>query len=259
MGISKNITDVVNIGGVKVHNYTFVEVTEKILEHIEAKPGNAEYVVTPNADHILQLQHDKDFQEIYRKAFLSVPDGVSLLWASKILGTPLKERVNGTDLFEKLCEKAAEKKLKVFLLGGRLGAAFKASEILSSRHSTIEICGTYCPPMGFEKNHDEMMRINEVIQSANPDILFVGLGAPKQEKWIYSNYEKLKVPISVGIGVSFELVAGMVKRAPLWMQKTGLEWLFRLIVEPKRLWKRYVKGNPAFILLILKQKLLKAR
>jgi N-acetylglucosaminyldiphosphoundecaprenol N-acetyl-beta-D-mannosaminyltransferase len=97
--------------------------------------------------------------------------------------------------------------------------------------------------------------INNKIKTANPDLLFVGLGAPKQEKWIAANYQELAVPISVGIGVSFELVTNMVSRAPIWMQKKGLEWLFRLIVEPGRLWKRYVFGNPLFILLVLKQRL----
>jgi N-acetylglucosaminyldiphosphoundecaprenol N-acetyl-beta-D-mannosaminyltransferase len=244
----------INICGVEIDRYNFDEVLERIVNHAVAGRSPA-YVVTPNAMHILSLQKDAPFREIYRQAFLVVPDGVSLLWSAKFLNTPLNGRVNGTDLFERLCAVAAAQELKVFLLGGRPGAADTAKQILAARHQGLEIVGTYCPPYGFESQSAELALINAKIKAANPDLLFVGLGAPKQEKWIAANYQELGVPISVGIGVSFELVANMVSRAPVWMQKTGLEWLFRLIVEPTRLWKRYVIGNPLFILLVLKQRL----
>ena len=244
----------INIVGVQIDKYSFDEVVEKIVEHALVD-GSPEYVVTPNAQHVLTLQNDSHFQDIYRKAYLTVPDGVPLLWASQFLQTPLNGRVNGTDLFEKLCEVANAKGLKIFLLGGRTGAADKAAEILQTRHSGLKIVGTHCPPYGFESNAAELEVINAKITATAPHILFVGLGAPKQENWIYANYQQLKVPISIGIGVSFELVSGMVQRAPTWMQKTGLEWFFRLIVEPKRLWQRYIVGNPLFIWLVIKQKL----
>ncbi|OUL22564.1 WecB/TagA/CpsF family glycosyltransferase [Nostoc sp. 106C] len=243
----------INICGVEIDKYTFNEVVNQIVNHALSK-GKPEYVVTPNAMHILSLQKDVYFREIYRQAFLVVPDGVSLLWAAKFLQTPLKDRVNGTDLFEKLCAIAAEKGLRVFLLGGRPGAAEQAKQKLKARHPNLSIVGTYCPPYGFEYQPEELESINSKIKAASPDILFVGLGAPKQEKWIANNYLELQVPISIGIGVSFELVADMVRRAPVWMQKAGLEWLFRLIVEPSRLWKRYILGNPTFIWLVLKQR-----
>lgn len=242
----------VNICGIEIDKYSFEEVVEKIVSHALAK-GVPEYVVTPNARHILSLQEDADFRDIYERAFLVVPDGVSLLWAAKFLQTPLNGRVNGTDLFEKLCAIASEKGLKIFLLGGRPGAAEKAQETLQNRHPNLKIVGTYCPDYGFENRLQELELINSKIQTSAPDLLFVGLGAPKQEKWIANNYLSLEVPVSIGIGVSFELVADMVSRAPVWMQKAGLEWLFRLIVEPQRLWKRYILGNPAFIWLVLKQ------
>ncbi|HYW21783.1 MAG TPA: WecB/TagA/CpsF family glycosyltransferase [Nodularia sp. (in: cyanobacteria)] len=244
----------VNICGIEIDKYSFDEVLEKIVNHCLSK-GLPEYVVTPNAMHIVGLQKDADFLDIYRRAFLMVPDGVSLLWAAKFLQTPLNGRVNGTDLFEELCAIASEKGLKVFLLGGRPGAAEKAQEVLQARHPNLAIVGTYCPEYGFENKPEELELINSKIKAVAPDLLFVGLGAPKQEKWIASNYLSLKVPVSLGIGVSFELVADMVSRAPVWMQNAGLEWLFRLIVEPQRLWKRYVLGNPTFIWLVLKQRL----
>jgi N-acetylglucosaminyldiphosphoundecaprenol N-acetyl-beta-D-mannosaminyltransferase len=244
----------INIAGVGIDKYSFDEVVELIINYAlsHQKP---EYVVTPNAMHIVSLQRDADFQDIYRKAFLVVPDGMSLVWAAKFLQTPLSGRVNGTDLFEKLCTIAAEKGLKVFLLGGRPGAAEKAKETLVARHPRLQIVGTYCPPYGFESQPRELDSINSTIRRAAPHILFVGLGAPKQEKWIAANYLHLGVPISVGIGVSFELVSNIVSRSPVLMQKAGLEWLFRLLVEPQRLWKRYILGNPAFIWLVIKQHL----
>jgi exopolysaccharide biosynthesis WecB/TagA/CpsF family protein len=246
-------SDKVNIAGVHVDKYSFDEVVERIINHALVK-GKPEYVVTPNAQHIVSLQQDALFQDIYRKAFLAVPDGVSLLWSAKFLQTPLRGRVNGTDLFEKVCAEAAEKGLKVFLLGGRPGAADNAKSVLQLRHANLNIVSTYCPPYGFESQPEELAAINSHIQAAAPDILFVGLGAPKQEYWIYNNYLDLGVPVSVGIGVSFELVANMVQRAPVWMQKWGLEWLFRVFVEPKRLWKRYIVGNPQFMWLVVKQR-----
>jgi N-acetylglucosaminyldiphosphoundecaprenol N-acetyl-beta-D-mannosaminyltransferase len=244
----------VNICGVKIDNYSFNDVIERIIDH--ALTGVLpSYVVTPNAQHVLSLQRDAEFRDIYNKAFLAVPDGVSLLWSAKFLQTPLNGRVNGTDLFEELSAVAEKKGLKIFLLGGRPGAAEAAKRVLQARHPDLKIVGTHCPPYGFESQPEELASINSKIKAAAPDILFVGLGAPKQEKWIYDNYQELGVPVSLGIGVSFELVANMVQRAPLWMQKWGLEWLFRLIVEPKRLWKRYVMGNPQFMWLVLKQRL----
>lgn len=244
----------VNICGVKIDNYSFNDVVERIVDRAVTAVLPS-YVVTPNAQHVLSLQRDADFRDIYEKAFLAVPDGVSLLWSAKFLKTPLNGRVNGTDLFEELSAVAEKKGLKIFLLGGRSGAAEAAKKTLLSRHPDLKIVGTHCPPYGFESQPEELASINSKIKAAAPDILFVGLGAPKQEKWIYDNYQELGVPVSLGIGVSFELVADMVQRAPLWMQKWGLEWLFRLIVEPKRLWKRYVMGNPQFMWLVLKQRL----
>jgi N-acetylglucosaminyldiphosphoundecaprenol N-acetyl-beta-D-mannosaminyltransferase len=244
----------VNICSVHVDRYSFDQVIERIIHHAIAG-STPEYVVTPNAQHIVTLQRDPRFREIYRKAFLAVPDGVSLLWAAKLFNTPLSGRVNGTDLFDILCKTSAERGLKVFLLGGRPGAADKAARILQTKYPKLAIVGTYCPPYGFESDFLELQKINSAIQATASDILFVGLGSPKQEYWIYDNYQTLGVPVSIGIGASFEFVSGMVKRAPKFMQKAGLEWLFRLIVEPSRLWQRYVFGNMVFIMLVFRQKL----
>lgn len=243
----------INICDIEIDRYSFDRVVEAIA-HQAISRGTPKYVVTPNAQHIVALQRDARFRLIYHHAFLVVPDGVPLLWAAKLFNTPLSGRVNGTDLFEHLCKVSADRGLKVFMLGGRPGAAKKAKQVLEARYPNLDIVGTYCPYYGFESDPDELKQINLAIQAAAPDILFVGLGAPKQEYWIYDNYQKLGVPVSIGIGVSFELVGGMVKRAPKFMQQIGLEWFFRLIMEPKRLWQRYFIGNSIFILLVLKHK-----
>ena len=244
----------INIVGTLIDRYSFDEVVEMTIDR--ALTGTSPtYIVTPNAQHINNLQDDSLFRKIYRQAFLAIPDGMSIIWAAKFLRTPLPEKISGSNLLEKLCERGASKPLRIFFLGGRPEAADRAAEILKHRYLGLKIVGTHCPPVGFENDPAEINLIDRKILSAAPHILFVGLGSPKQEKWIHANYQRLKVPVSIGIGVSFEFTAGMVKRAPVWMQENGLEWLFRLLVEPKRLWRRYVIGNPRFIFLVLRQKI----
>jgi len=240
----------IDICSVKIDSYSFDEVVEIILGHIRIG-GKPKYVVTPNAHHVFLLKQHPYFRQIYENAFLVVPDGVSLLWAANILGVPLKGRVNGTDLFEALCATAACEGLKIFLLGGRPGAAQKAKEVLLKKHPNLEISGLMSPSYGFEKDKKELKLINDTIRAAKPHIVFVSLGAPKQEKWMYENYTELQVPISIGIGISFELVSGIIQRAPRWAQRCGLEWFFRVIQEPKRLLPRYLVIIPYFLWVLL--------
>ncbi|GAC1424276.1 MAG: WecB/TagA/CpsF family glycosyltransferase [Candidatus Velthaea sp.] len=240
------------ICGVRIHAATFAATVEAILDQA-ARPHAMKYVVTPNAAHVVMLQSDALFRRVYEDAFLVVPDGVPLLWAGGILRQPLPERVNGTDLFEGLCARAADRDLRVYLLGGREGAATAAAAKLIARHPALRICGTYSPPFGFEKDALESANIVQRINAAKPDLLFVGLGAPKQEYWMYANRDRLDVGVALGIGVSFEFVGGIVKRAPVWMQRSGLEWLFRLLVEPARLWRRYIVGNAQFCMLVARE------
>ena len=242
----------VDLAGASVDALDFNAVVDAIVARTQAGATPA-YVVTPNAHHLTLLQDDPLLREIYRDAFLVVPDGVPLLWAARLLGTPLRGRVNGTDLFEALCARAEDRGLSVFLLGGREGAADAAAAMLRKRHPGLDICGTYCPPFGFESDETQSARVLAVIEAAKPHLLFVGLGAPKQEYWMYRNCASLRVPVSLGIGVSFEFVAGTVPRAPRWMQRAGLEWLHRVGSEPKRLWKRYLAGNARFCYLIARQ------
>jgi N-acetylglucosaminyldiphosphoundecaprenol N-acetyl-beta-D-mannosaminyltransferase len=242
----------VTVAGVAIDALGFDAVVEAIVAHARAR-GIPGFVVTPNAHHVVLLQRDALLREIYENAFLVVPDGVPLLWAAALLGTPLPGRVNGTDLFEKLCARAAQEGLRVFLLGGRDGAAPAAAKRLTARHPALQICGMYAPPMNFENDPAESGRVVAEVTDARPDLLFVGLGAPKQEYWMYRNCAHAGVPVSLGIGVSFELVGGIVPRAPTWMQRTGLEWFYRLCAEPGRLWKRYLVTNAIFCALVARQ------
>lgn len=198
------------------------------------------YVVTPNVDHIVKLDSDEEFRNVYKNADLILTDGMPLIWISKLKKTPIKEKVSGSDLFPKVCELAAQKGYRVFLLGAADGVAAKAAKNLQEKYENLRIAGTYSPKYGFEKDKKEIEKIISIVKLAKPDILAVGLGAPKQEKFIYKFKDKLNVPVSLAIGASIDFEAGNIERAPRWMQKCGLEWLYRLCKEPKRMYKRYL-------------------
>lgn len=242
----------VYICGIWIDNLSMSESVSRIGEFVRARKPS--YVVTPNVDHLVKLQKDELFRRIYDDATLVLADGMPLIWHSYFLGTPLKAKVSGSDLVPELCENAAKEGYKLFFLGGRPGAAEKAKAVLEKKYPGIQIVGAYCPAFGFEKYVKENLKIVEMIKQAAPDILLVGLGAPKQEKWIYNYYQLLGVPVSIGVGVTFELIARIVSRAPKWMQGVGLEWFWRLSMEPRRLWRRYLLDCPRFLILVLKQK-----
>jgi N-acetylglucosaminyldiphosphoundecaprenol N-acetyl-beta-D-mannosaminyltransferase len=176
-----------------------------------------------------------------------------LIWAAKYLGTPLQGRVAGSDLFPRLCKFAAQKNYRLFFLGGRAGAGDKAVQILSQAHPGFN-AQSYCPPMGFEKDSAENQKIFTLIRSFAPHILCVALGAPKQEYWIYRHAAELAVPVSLGVGASLDFLAGYQKRAPQFLCKIGLEWAWRLMLEPRRMYKRYLIDDPAFLAIVHHQK-----
>lgn len=222
----------------EIDNLTMYEAIDKAEELIlKNKPS---YVVTPNVDHIVKLEDDKEFQDVYKNANLILTDGMPLIWISKIKGNPIKEKISGSDFFPKLCERAAQKGYSIFLLGAAEGVASKAAENLKKKYNGLNIVGTYSPSYGFEKKADEIKEIIKMINETKPDILAVGLGAPKQEKFLYKYKNQLNVPISLAIGASIDFEAGNVKRAPKIMQNIGLEWFYRLCKEPKRMFKRYI-------------------
>lgn len=236
----------------EVDNITMNEAVQKIEQLILNKKPS--YVVTPNIDHIVKLESDKEFQEVYKEADLILTDGMPLIWISKLKKNPIKEKVSGSDLFPEVCKLAANKGYKVFLLGAAEGVAAKAAENLKLKYKGLNIVGTYSPSYGFEKNEYEIQQIIKMIKEVKPDILAVGLGAPKQEKFLYKYRNQLNVPVVLAIGASIDFEAGNVNRAPKWMQHIGLEWFYRLCKEPKRMFKRYLVDDIKIFRLILKYK-----
>lgn len=220
-----------------IDNLTMNEALSEMEELI--KDGENHYVVTPNVDHIVKIEYDNEFKKVYENADLILTDGKPLIWISNALKTPIKEKVSGSDLFPKVCKMSSEKGYSIFLLGAAQGVALKAAKNLKKRYTSLKIVGTYSPSYGFEKNDNEIEKIIKIINDCNPDILAIGVGAPKQEKFIYKYRKQLAVPLSLCIGASIDFEAGNVKRAPKWMQNVGLEWFYRFIKEPKRMFKRY--------------------
>lgn len=222
----------------EIDNLTMDEALAAVEELI--KEDSCAYVVTPNVDHIVQLETNKELQNVYANAALILADGKPLIWISKWYGTPIKEKISGSDFFPRLCELAALKGYRMYFLGAAEGVAVKAAENLKKRFGGLQIVGTYSPLYGFEENEKEMQKIKSMIKEAKPHMLIVGLGCPKQEKFMYHNCKELGVPISFGLGASFDFEAGNIKRCPKWMADYGLEWLYRITQDPKRLAKRYL-------------------
>lgn len=237
--------------GIDIDNINMKETINKIELLIEKKKPSL--VVTPNVHHINILQKDNEFRKIYKHASLVIPDSTPLLWVSKILRKPLKERVTGSDLLPLFCKTVTEKKYKLFFLGAAPGIAKKAAETLIQQNPGLEIIGTYSPYLDFENDEKENRKIVDMIKKCNPDVLFVCLGSPKQEKWSWKHKDEINIPVIICVGAAFDFVGGKVKRAPKWMQKLCLEWFFRLCQEPRRLWKRYLIGNVIFAWLVLKE------
>ena len=228
----------VDVHGVKLHAVREAECINHLLSELSSGRGGV--VVTPNLDHLRRCVRDLHFGALVAEADLVVADGMPLVWASKLQGTPLPERVAGSNLISTLSAAAAEAGRSVFLLGGAAGTAEGAARVLRERHPHIRIVGCYCPQLGFEKRPKQMAEISQLLADANPDIIFVALGSPKQEHLIAKLRPGLPAAWWLGVGVSFSFLTGDVQRAPPLMQKLGIEWLHRLMQEPRRLFKRYI-------------------
>ena len=240
------------IGRALVDCCSLAEAVEMITRHAALR-GPSACVVTPNAQHIVLLESDAGLQEAYAHADLALADGASLLVASRLLREKLRSRIAGIDLFEQLCGQAADFGLRVFLLGGQPGSAQRAAETLKRNLPDLPIVGTYCPPPGFEHDPLELQVIDQTIRRTQPDLVFVALGAPKQEWWMHQHGRQTGAPVLLGVGGSFEMTAGIRRRSPRFVQRLGCEWLYRLLLEPRRLWKRYLIGNCRFLWIVVRQ------
>lgn len=229
--------------GVPFDNVTTAETIETVGRMVASRKPH--YLVTANVDFLVQAQEDVELRRILFDAHLVLCDGTPLFWASRLLGNPLPERVAGADLVPLLLRVAAERGYRVFFLGATPESATQAVQNLKKRHPNLIIADHYSPPFNklLEMDHEEIKRR---IFAAKPDLLFVSLGCPKQEKWIAMHYRSLGVPVCAGVGATIDFLAGTVKRAPVWIQRIGGEWVYRLAQEPRRLFKRYFKDLCVF-------------
>lgn len=243
--------------GVPFHDVTM----EETLDHIDwlVTRGQPSYLATANLDFAAQASQDVELQRILLEAELVLCDGTPLVWASRWLGAPLRERVAGSDMLPHLFARAADRGHRLFFLGASEDVLATATAKCRAEYPGLDICGAYAPPFAklLEIDHEEIARR---IKAAQPDVLLVAMGCPKQEKWIYMHYRELGVPVSMGIGASLDFVAGKFRRAPVWARVCGLEWVFRLLQEPRRLFNRYCFDLLFFVQALRKQRrLLQAR
>ncbi len=223
---------------------------EQTLDWIEATIAARRrgYVCVSAVHTVMAAQKDLQLRAAVLGADLIVPDGQPLIWALNALGHSLKSRVYGPDLMWKACARAAHTEIRFFLYGGRDPQALQALvSRLEAAHPGLQVAGTYCPP--FRPLADEEERnVIERIERSGADVVWVGIGVPKQEKWMARMRPALDAPVLIGVGAAFDFHAGLIPQAPAWMQSRGLEWLFRLRQEPRRLWSRYASTNPRFVI-----------
>lgn len=233
-----------------INNVTMSETIKEIEAMIASDKKS--YIVAINVDVVMKIEDDSYLKKIVDSADMVLVDGKPLVWISKMHGKPLKAKISGSDLVPLLCEVAAKKNYSMFIIGGKDGIAEQAKRRIKEKLPQIKIVGTYAPPMGFEKDKAELNKINKLISEKKPDLLIACFGCPKQEKWIYENINKYDAKVSVCAGATVDFLAGNVKRAPRWMSEHGLEWFYRFLQEPKRMFKRYFVDDIKIVKLIRK-------
>ena len=235
------------VGRVWIDSLTFDEAIDAIDDLVAAGEGGV--VFTPNVDHIVQVEHNFAFRAAYEDASLSLVDGQPLLWVSRLLGSPLPEKISGSDLMVPLARRAAQRKWRVYLLGGGPGIAELAARELRKQFD-IDIVGTDAPFVKPDGEPVEGPAVIERINRAAPHLLFAAFGAPKQELFLHRSRAAIRPAVGIGVGAGFDFVAGRLRRAPGFISKSGLEWLFRLAQEPRRLAKRYLVDDPEFVAIL---------
>jgi N-acetylglucosaminyldiphosphoundecaprenol N-acetyl-beta-D-mannosaminyltransferase len=231
--------------GVRVDPIQIPDVIAHLEAWIERKEG-CRFIVVANTHVVMEAQQDASFKKMINSADLCVPDGMPLIWCGRLRGHPLPRRVYGPELMMTFCRETAAKGYRHFFYGGDPAVSDQLVQSLRRSCPGIQIAGAYSPPfrpLSPEEDDKVVARINQ----ARPDVLWVGLGCPKQERWTYEHRERLTVPATVAVGQAFDLLSGRKKPAPAWMSESGLEWLFRLLQEPRRLWRRYLVYNTKFI------------
>ncbi len=232
----------VKLFGCQIDRVRMPMAVSRVFRLLATRNGPCRYVVTPNVDHVVMLQHHVGLQQAYGDADLVLADGMPVVLASRLLGQGLPERVTGADLVPALFD-AAERRggLRVFLLGAGPGVADKAAAKIEARWPAVDVTGTYCPPLGFENDPEENATILAKISEARADVVVVGLGAPKQELWVHAHRDQIDAGVALCVGATIDFLAEHKSRAPQWMQRNGLEWLHRVATEPRRLLGRYAR------------------
>ncbi len=248
--------DSIKILGTRVDLENYGSAIAKVEEHINNKYPVG-YITLVCVDSLYNAQRNQSFKDVCNNSYLSLPDGIPLVWIARSKGVKkIKKNTRGTDFMYKFIENTSRKQYKHFFYGGYEGIADELKKFFEIKFKGVKIVGTYCPP--FRKlTENEDRDICEKINSSHADIVWVGLGAPKQEYWMYEHKDKLNVSLMIGVGAAFDFLTGNKKQAPKWMQRLGLEWLFRLYSEPRRLWKRYLIGNSLLIYWLLKESFIK--
>lgn len=234
----------VNILGVPIAIVNRNQSAAQIEEWI--KNGHKSYVTVTGVHGIMESQYDEELKKIHRRAGMCVPDGMPTVWIGKLYGHKYMSRVYGPDLMLEIMRRSVEKEYTHFFYGGKKGVSDLLKERLFSQFPGLKIVGTFSPPFR-AMTEEEENNLTNLIEKLAPDIIWVGLSTPKQEKWMATHIENLNTKIMVGSGAAFDFHAGLLRQAPRWMQRMSLEWLFRLYIEPRRLWKRYLINNPLFI------------
>ncbi len=244
----------VQLFGIEIDPLTMTQSIEHILGFIRSSDYNCRYVVTPNVDHIVKLRNDARFQAAYRDADLVLVDSKPVRFASNLLSKPLPETVCGSDLLPALfAASEAVGGLSVFLLGAEEGVADKAARNIRDRWPWVRVVGLYSPPMNFSADSKESEDAIALIRSCAPDVLAIGLGAPKQEIWVHNFRARLNTKATLCIGATIDFLGERRVRAPVWMQRAGIEWLHRMLSEPKRLGQRYAHDAWVFPQLLVRE------
>jgi len=247
----KNSARSVNICGIKVNIVQIPEVIEIMQVWIRNRDiGN--YIAVSNAFDVVLSQKDSKIRDAVNNSSLSVPDGISLVLAARAYGYDLKKRVYGPDLLFEFLKNTQDKGYSHFFYGTTKETLKRLADSLKGQFPKLKVSGTH-PSFFREFTAEEKQRVAETINNSSTDILWVGIGCPRQELWMYDFKDKLKVPVMVGVGAAFDFLSGTKPQAPRWIRDNGFEWLFRLIIEPRRLWKRYFIGNSIFMWLFLKE------
>lgn len=231
--------------GVRIAAMQIPDVIKQMETRIAHRDGS-HFIAVTNVHVVMEARNDPSFRKVLESADLCVPDGMPLIWVGRLRGHLLERRVYGPDLLLDFCHETYDKGYRHFFYGGAPGVAETLAERLKERFPSLNVVGVCSPPFRPLTAEEDAQQI-EMIHLAAPDVLWVGLGCPKQERWMYEHREQLRVPVLVGVGQAFDIHSGRSKQAPYWLREHGLEWLYRLLAEPRRLWRRYLLYNSQFI------------